>query len=144
MSTQRQKPIDCCGRVAPRVFVNRNCGIRVNFTTCAGRGVSLEQRTHTTVMFQSHFSYLALGSQRLRTPLVAPPLATLLKGTGPLRSLRKACASLFALSPTPESGLIRPVEKTDGNRDLCGPRHPLLELACFDIELSGAATVEIQ
>jgi hypothetical protein len=95
-------------------------------------------------MFQSHFSYLALGSQRLRTPLVAPQLATLLKGTGPLRSLRKACASLFASSPTPESRLIRPVEKADGNWDLCGSRHQLLELTRFDIELSGAAAVEIQ
>src|SRR5262245_8306098 len=35
-----------------------------NCMTCAGRGVSLEQRTHRPVMFQSFFCYLALRSQR--------------------------------------------------------------------------------
>src|SRR5215831_18913612 len=39
--------------------------------TCARRGVSLEQRTHGTVMFQSFFCYLARRSQRLRTLLIA-------------------------------------------------------------------------
>ena len=68
----------------------------VNVITYAERGVSLEQRTHRTVMFQSHFCYSAPRSQSLRTPLIAPMLATLLRGTGLLRSLRKACALLFA------------------------------------------------
>jgi hypothetical protein len=67
--------------------------------------VSLEQRTHRTVMFHSHFSYPALRAQRLRTPLIAPLLATWLRGTGPLRSLRKACALLFASLSTAESGI---------------------------------------
>ncbi len=106
--------------------------------------MSLEQRTHITVLFQSHFSYSARPAQRLRTPLIAPLLATWLRGTGPLRSLRKACALLFASLSTAESGLIRPVEKTDGNRDLCGSCYQFLELTRFDIELGGAATVEIQ
>src|SRR5262245_66690085 len=78
----------------------------VNVITYAERGVSLEQRAHRTVMFQSHFCYSAPRSRRLRTPLVAPLLATLLRGTGLLRSLRKACASLFASPSTAESGLI--------------------------------------
>jgi hypothetical protein len=56
-------------------------------------------------MFQSHFSYSALRAQWLRTPLIAPLLATWLRGTGPLRSLRKACALLFASPSTAESGL---------------------------------------
>src|SRR5678815_1906122 len=68
----------------------------VNVITYAERGVSLEQRTHRTVMFQSHFCYSAPRSQWLRTPLIAPLLATFLRGTGLLRSLRKTCASLFA------------------------------------------------
>ena len=51
----------------------------VGLTTCIGRGVSLEQRTHRTVMFQSHFSHLALRVQRLRTPLITPMLATWLE-----------------------------------------------------------------
>ena len=38
----------------------------VGLTTCIGRGVSLEQRTHRTVMFQSHLSHSALRVQRLR------------------------------------------------------------------------------
>src|SRR5262245_16046068 len=66
----------------------------VNVITYAERGVSLEQRTHRTVMFQSHFCYSAPRSQSLRTPLIAPLLATLLRGTGLLRSLRKACSLL--------------------------------------------------
>ena len=82
----------------------------VDLTTCAGRGVSLEQRTHRTVMFQSHFSCSALRAQRLRTPLIAPLLATWLRGTGPLRSLRKACASLFASPSTAESGMNESME----------------------------------
>src|SRR5262245_16380630 len=73
--------------------------------TSAKRGVSLEQRAHRTVMFQSRFCYSAPRSRRLRTPLGAPLLATLLRGTGLLRSLRKACASLFASPSTAESGV---------------------------------------
>src|SRR5215468_7951496 len=60
---------------------------RFNCMTCAGRGVSLEQRTHRPVMFQSFLCYLALRSQRLRRPLIAPMPATTFRGTGPLRSL---------------------------------------------------------
>src|SRR5262245_20989119 len=73
--------------------------------TCAGRGVSLEQRTHRPVMFQSFFCYLALRSQRLRTPLIAPMPATSLRGTGPLRSLRKAYALSCASPSMRNSGL---------------------------------------
>ena len=80
----------------------------VNVITYAERGVSLEQRTHRTVMFQSHFGYSAPRSQRLRIPLIAPLLATLLRGTGLLRSLRKACASLFASPSTAESEFSKP------------------------------------
>src|SRR5262249_30826984 len=75
-----------------------------NCMTCAGRGVSLEQRTHRSGMVQ-FFCYLALRSQRLRTPLIAPMPATALRGTGLLRSLRKACALSCASPSTTESGL---------------------------------------
>jgi len=40
--------------------------------------------------------------------------------------------------------LIRPVEEADGHGNFGGPGYQLLELAGFDIELRGAATVEIQ
>ena len=40
--------------------------------------------------------------------------------------------------------LVSAVEEADGHRDLCSPRHEFLELTRFDIELSGAAAVEIQ
>src|SRR5262249_39736774 len=48
------------------------------------------------------FCYLALRSQRLRMPLLAPMPATAVRGTGPLRSLRKACALSCASSSTVE------------------------------------------
>jgi hypothetical protein len=80
----------------------------VTVMTYAERGVSLEQRTHRTVMFQSHFCYSVPHSQRLRTPLIAPLLATLLGVTGLLRSLRTACASLFAAPSTAESEFSMP------------------------------------
>src|SRR5215471_15498449 len=70
--------------------------------TCARRGVSLEQRTHRPLMFQSFL----LLSQRLRTPFIALMPATALRGTGPLRSLlRKACALSCASLSTAESAL---------------------------------------
>src|SRR5215510_309855 len=77
-------------------FVYFNPDSAVTGMMYAERGASLEQRTHRTVMFQSHSCYSALRSQRFRTPLIAPLLAIWLRGTGLLRSLRKACASLFA------------------------------------------------
>src|SRR5215471_18986816 len=70
--------------------------------TWARRGVSLEQRTHRTVMFQSFFVTWHFVRKRLRTPLIAPMPATALRGTGPLRSLRKACALSCASPSTAE------------------------------------------
>ena len=40
--------------------------------------------------------------------------------------------------------LVRTVEEADGHWNLCSPRHEFLELTRFDVELSGAAPVEIQ
>src|SRR5262249_2184514 len=62
--------------------------------TCARRGVSLEQRTHGTVMFQSFFCYLARRSQRLRTLLIAR--------CPQLRSEAQACCVRYGrLAPCP-------------------------------------------
>src|SRR5215813_2975109 len=74
--------------------------------------------------------------QQLRTPLIAPMPATELRTTGPLRSLRKACALSCASPSTAESRLNRAVlflaepqvspSAEDGTDNWCHPEEPQL------------------
>src|SRR5215471_21183578 len=73
-----------------------------NCMTCAGGGVSLEQRTHRPVILQSLF---VTSFATVEDALIAPMPATKLRGTGVLRSLRKACALSCASLSTAESEL---------------------------------------
>src|SRR5262249_19501251 len=76
-----------------------------NCVTCARRGMSLEQRTHRTVMFQS---LLLLGTSFATVEDAAhhTDARNCAQRRDPLRSLRKACASSCTSPSTAESGLI--------------------------------------
>jgi hypothetical protein len=75
----------------------------VQLYTRVGRGVSLEQRTHGPVMFQS---FLLLGTSPATVEGAAhrTDARNCAQRPGPLRSLRKACALSCASPSTAESG----------------------------------------
>jgi hypothetical protein len=70
------------------------------------RGVSLEQQRHRSVMFQSRFWYVALVLNGSTTRLIAPLLAILLRGRGPLPSAAEGLRPALCFTPAAESGIM--------------------------------------
>src|SRR5215510_1327035 len=72
--------------------------------TCARRGVSLEQRTHRPVMFQSFFCYLALRSQQLEDAAHRADARNCAQRHRPVAFVTEGLRLVLCFASTAESG----------------------------------------